>query len=341
MKENLYKILDIDKTASKDEIKKAYRGKAKIYHPDKNKGDKSAEDMFKKVSYAYEILSDDNKKARYDSGGHDALNGGGQQRHGGMDDLFREMARQQAEHREKVQSSIMVNARVTLEEVYTGAKKKFKYNRRVKCKTCDGHGGSEPSICTGCNGAGRKVKVTSTEFGHMQEIGICPDCRGQGTSFKNVCNDCNGEGYITSREEVSVDIPYSISNGMSFEHANGGHEMLNGGYGNLIIRVQVEVHPKFDRPQEFDLISKLDVPYETLMLGGKVEFVTIDGGKLSLTIKKLSKVGNKVKLNGKGLKKRNWNHVRGDQYLVLGVEIPDSITKEEEELLLKLKKLKE
>ena len=135
MTEDLYKILGVDKSASKTEIKKAYRGKAKEYHPDKNSGDTKAEDMFKKVSYAYEVLSDAEKKQKYDNGGHDALNGR-MNTHTNVNDMFREMARQQNEQREKAQHSIIVNTEITLEEVFSGVTKKFKYTRQIKCKSC-------------------------------------------------------------------------------------------------------------------------------------------------------------------------------------------------------------
>jgi len=340
MTEDLYKTLGVDKAASQTEIKSAYRGKAKEYHPDKNPGDKKAEDMFKQISHAYDILSDVKKKKMYDNGGHDALNGR-QQTHSNVNEMFREMARQQNQQREKAQHSIVVNTEITLEEVFSGVTKKFNYNRQVKCKSCDGLGGTEPSICGGCQGSGRKIKVTSTQFGHMQEIGKCNDCNGKGTTFKVNCKPCRGAGHVSSREEISVDMPHSVGSGMMFEQVNGGHEMPNGGFGDLIIKVYVKEHPIYTLHHDFGLISDIKIPYETLMLGGNVEFKTIDGAKISLTIKKLSKVGAKVKLTGKGLKKPNWNHVRGDQYLVLGVDIPNSIGKEEEELLEKLKKLKE
>jgi len=342
MKENLYKVLGIDKIASKTEIKKGYRKKAKEYHPDRNPDDKEAEDMFKKVSYAYEILSDDNKRARYDNGGHNALEGGTNHTHNNMQDMFREMARQQAVQQEKMQHGIKVSTKITLEEVHTGVTKNFKYNRQIKCTPCNGLGGTEPSICLGCQGSGRKIKVTSTQFGHMQEIGKCHDCNGKGTKFKNNCDKCKGVGHITSREEVSIVIPHGIENGMTFHQADGGHEMVNGGFGDLVIQVFVSEHPIYKLGYgDFGLTSELKVPYEILMLGGNTKFKTIDGSTVSLTIKKLSKAGTKLKLAGKGLMKPNFNHVRGDQYLILNVDFQGSITPEEEKLLQKLKKLKE
>lgn len=339
MKGNLYEILGVDTSASQTEIKKAYRNQAKTYHPDKNPDDKGAEDMFKKISYAYEVLSDVKKKQKYDTGGHDALEGRPQ--HTDMHDLFEQMQRQDAIHREKMQHGITVTTNITLEEVFSGVTKKFKYNRQIKCKPCNGLGGSDPSICVGCQGSGRKVKLTTTQFGHMQEIGKCHDCNGKGTIFKDNCDKCKGAGHTTSREEITIDIPHGISSGMVFEQPNGGHEMLNGGFGDLMIKVYVRPHAVFQNHGDFGLISNLKVPYEILMLGGKINFKTIDGSTVSLIIKKLSKIGSKLKLTGKGLKKPNWNHIRGDQFLILNVDIPNFISPEEELLLQELKKLKE
>ena len=332
MTEDFYKILDVVNSASQTEIKKAYREKVKQYHPDKNPDDKSAEDMFKKVAHAYEVLSDDDKRAKYDSGGHDALDPNKGPSYSNMDEIFREMARQQTKHREKSENSIMVSTQITLEEVFSGVTKKFKYNRQVKCKPCDGLGGTQPSICNGCHGKGRKVRIVSNQFGHIQEVVKCGECSGKGTTFKSPCKICRSSGHVTSKEEISVDIPHSVSHGMILEKLDGGHEIPSGGFGDLIIKILIKSHPIYKRYNEIDLISDIKVPYETLMLGGKVNFKTIGGTTHSLTIKKMSKVGIKLKMVRKGLVKPDWNASRGDQYLVLGVDIPTSISKEEEEI---------
>jgi len=342
MTEDLYEVLGVDRNVSKTELKKAYRAKAKEYHPDKNPDDQEAEKKFKDVAYAYEVLTDDNKKARYDQGGHNALNGTPPQgQRGGFGrDMFEEMIRQQNEANQRRQSSIVTTIHLDLEDIYNGVTKKFKYNRQIKCTTCNGLGGTNPSVCETCKGTGRAVKVTSTPFGHMQEIGRCNTCQGKGTTFESGCGTCNGIGAISSREEIEIEIPHGIASDTMFHRQGDGHEMPNGGFGDLLMKILVRPHPKFERQYDNDLISTIKVPYVILMLGGKVPFTTIDGGKVNLTIKKLSKLGAKLKLTGKGLRKLDWKHSRGDQFLVLDIEIPDSVSTEEKELLEKMKKLK-
>jgi molecular chaperone DnaJ len=338
MTKDLYKVLDVDKSASQTEIKKGYRAKAKLYHPDKNPGDKGAESNFKDVAYAYEVLSDEDKKSKYDTRGHAGLNNQ-HQGHGNAQSMFEEMMRQQQEQAQKAQYDINVAINITLEEAYNGTSKKFQYNRQVKCKPCKGYGGSNPTQCPSCHGAGHISHVIQTPVGRMTQQVTCDHCHGKGRTYKDTCSTCRGKGLSNEKKEVTIDIPHSPTEPIL--KPNGGHMIPNGTFGTLTVRVDVQAHPKFRPTYAYGLISDIQVPYEILMTGGKVEFQTIDGSKVKLTIKKLSKIGSKVKLAQKGLKDPIFKHTRGDQFLVLHVDIPNSMTTEEEELLNKIKKLKE
>jgi len=340
MTKDLYEVLGVDKSASQTEIKKGYRAKAKEYHPDKNPGDKEAEANFKDVAYAYEILSDEDKKAIYDSRGHAGLNG---QHHGHAHhdpfEMFNQMFREREMQNQRAQFNINVAISISLEEAYDGVTKKFKYNRQVKCEPCNGLGGKDPIRCTACNGSGNISNVIRTPAGMMHQVSTCHVCQGKGKAYKDVCTNCNGRGMSQSREEVTVDIPASPTEVII--KRGKGHMLPDGTFGDLSIRIDVTPHEKYRVTYNYGLISDIHVPYEILMLGGKAEFETIDGGKVKLTIKKLSKIGTKLKLTGKGLRIPGLRNTRADQFLVLHVDIPDSITKEEEKLLEQIKKLKE
>jgi len=342
MTKELYGVLGVDKSASQTEIKKGYRAKAKQYHPDKNPGDEQAESNFKDVAYAYEILSDDDKKDRYDRRGHAGLNPQQEQRQR-YKNPFAEIIREQQEREEAERYNINVGISITLEDAYSGVTKKFNYNKQVKCTPCKGFGGSNPNKCNKCNGSGSLTTVIRTPVGMMQQILSCDACNGKGKTYDDFCGTCHGKGMSTLRTEVSIDIPASPTE--IIIKRGGGNMIPNGTYGNLSIRVDILPHIKFKLTYNFGLVSDLKVPYEKLMLGGQIEFQTIDGGTVKLSVKKLSKIGDKLKLKGKGLKDssliQKFGSPRGDQYLILQVDIPNSITKEEEDLLKQIKKLKE
>jgi molecular chaperone DnaJ len=336
MTKDLYEVLGVDKTASQTEIKKGYRAKAKEYHPDKNQGDKEAESNFKDVAYAYEILSDENKKEMYDTRGHAGLNNQGPQRPQGFDpfDLFSQMFNQH-NRPQQVNYDINVGVTISVEEAYNGITKKFQYNRQINCDPCKGSGGTNPSQCSNCRGAG---KITSIAHGRLT-INTCGVCRGKGITFDNTCSTCHGAGNSKIREDISIDIPPSVTEIIT--KRGKGNMTPSGTSGNLNIRVNVQPNDKFQFTHDYSLISGFKVPYEILMTGGKLDFQTIDGGKVKLTIKKLSKIGSKLKVKGKGMKKPHLGDARGDQFLILDIDIPNSINKEEEELLEKIKILKQ
>ena len=340
MNDNLYEVLGVDKLATASEIKKSYRKLVKEHHPDKG-GD---EDAFKKVSYAYEILSNKDKKSIYDSRGHDGLNHQGQNH--GFRDMFQEFARQQQQQQEINRSSVKVKLVITLEDVFYGKDVKFKYDRIVECDTCSGKGGSEPEVCQLCNGQGKIIKTFQTGHGHMQHVTDCHECGGNGTTFKDICKICHGNGVHYIKESMDVKIPHGYLTGQTIIEEGKGNIMSNGQYGPLIMIIEVKPHDKFEIVHDYrglstyDLESILKIPYETFVLGGKVEFTTINGKKVKLSVPKLSKVGNRLKLSKMGLKSKELD-VRGDQHLILDIILPTSINDEEKELLEKLKKLKE
>jgi molecular chaperone DnaJ len=342
MTKDLYEVLGVDKSASQTEIKKGYRAKAKEYHPDKNPGDKVAEDNFKDVAYAYEILSDEDQKAIYDTRGHAGLKGQPQQGHAHFDpfEMFSQVfGNHFGQQQNRARFDINVSISIKLEEAYNGLSKNFKYNRQIKCEPCSGVGGTEPTLCSKCNGSGFMSHIIRTRYGHQSQIRTCDQCNGKKTTFKNTCTTCQGSGSVQSREDIEITIPPTPIDLITERGA--GHMMDDGTYGNLNLRVDILTNEDYQLTHDFGLISEVNVPYETLMLGGEIEFKTIDGGKVKLSVKKLSKIGTKLKLTGKGLKKPRFKHLRGDQFLVLRLEIPNSISKEEEELLKKIKKLKE
>jgi len=344
MKEDLYKILDIDKGASDKEIKKAYRTKAKQHHPDKPEGD---EVTFKKVSYAYEILSDGNKRAVYDSRGHDGLSGNQARRPSNQEfhDFVNNQRKEMQERQMKDNAEIRAHISMTIEDIFNGVTKTFEYNRRIICLDCDGDGGTNPARCNDCNGTGTITRIKQTQFGYMQHSAICTGCKGVGILHDNTCLSCTGKGISSIRERHSEEIEHGMLNGEYIVVEGKGNVMENGEYGDLVMQIRIKPHEKFIITHDYHLTSVVKVPYEILMLGGKVEFDTIDGSKVRFTVNKLSKVGTKLNLKDKGLKHSGYIQKfavpRGDQTIILDIEIPTEISDEELELLEKIKKLKE
>ena len=337
MEDNLYEILDINKTATQSEIKKAYRKLSKKHHPDVG-GD---EEEFKKVSYAYEILSNDDKKNVYDTRGHDGLNHHGRGNSHGYHDDFMDFMRQASNQQEMNHASIKVQLNMSLKDAFNGKTAKFKYNRTVKCDSCNGKGGSDPKMCPSCNGKGRVVETFQSGHGYMQQVRTCDACHGKGVVFKDTCKACHGNGAHNVRETMEVKIPHGYLNGETIIEPNKGHIMGNGGYGPLIMIISIQNDDDFKIMYNYDLISKIKLPYETFVLGGEIMFTTIDNKKIKLKVPELSKIGNKLKISNMGLKRKGDNGDRGDQYLILDIILPDSITYKEKVLLKKLKNLKE
>lgn len=346
MSKDLYKILEIDKNATDSDIKKAYRSMAKKYHPDRNPDDKDSEQKFKDVAEAYEVLSNPDNRARYNSNGYDNYKAGPKSGFANsaqaFSEFFHSMHAQQENERLKRQNTIVQKIVLNMDEVYNGVVKKFKYNRSIKCNTCNGRGGENVVRCEVCNGHGVQSRIIETQAGRMQETTTCNSCNGRGFKIGAVCNRCNGATLIKNYETLELEIGYSAMPNQRMMVHNKGHYYNDGTgerYGDMIIVIEIN-QDKFTIIENYGLISKVDIPYEKMVLGGEFMFVTVDGSTVKVSLPKFSGIGRKLKLKGKGLKKANQSE-RGDQYIMIDLQFPSEISEEEEKILNELKKLTE
>ena len=337
-KRDLYKILGVDETASDKDIKKAYRKLAKKYHPDKNPDDKAAEETFKEVADAYEILSNSEKKERYDQYGYESANHA-QGPHGmNMEDMMNQMrdmfggGRQQGPKRGQ---DLRMNVSLSLEDIYNGIEKKFKYKRMDTCQACEGHGGTNPRECPTCDGHGQVMHQQMTNMGILQQLMTCPNCNGQGTVVEDMCGTCNGSGLEEKEEMVDVNIPHSINPDEGLAIDGMGHGVKGGIAGRLIVTITQKQHSDFVRTGS-DLKYRLKLKYTDLVLGNKIEVQTIDGKKLLVTIPEYSNVGDILRIPSKGMKYQN-REERGNMILELEIDMP---TKLDETQKLALEELK-
>ncbi len=358
-KRDYYEVLGINKSATADEIKKAYRKMAIKYHPDKNPGDKEAEEKFKEAAEAYSVLKDPEKKAQYDQFGHAGMNGGAGGFGGGsmnMDDIFSMFGdifggrgfggfsgfggfggggeRQQPRFRG---SDLRVKVRLNLSEISEGVTKKFKLKKNVVCPHCNGSGaeGNSTETCPDCHGTGRTVRTVRTPFGIMNSETTCPKCNGEGRIIKNKCSHCNGEGVIAGEEIVEASIPAGVQEGMVLTmRGKGNAGRRNGIAGDLQIVVEEEQHETLIR-QENDLIFNLLLDIPTATLGGTVEIPTIDG-KAKVTINPGTQPSTVMRLRGKGLPVLN-GYGRGDIIVNISVYIPETLNKDEKKSIEKFR----
>ena len=360
-KRDYYEVLGVEKNANADEIKKAYRKAAIKYHPDKNPGDKEAEEKFKEAAEAYDVLSNPDKRARYDQFGHAGMNGGaagggfgGGFGGGGfsMEDIFSQFGDIFGGHfgggfggfgggrggqRVNRGSDIRVKIKLTLAEIANGVTKKLKVNKYIACQTCNGtgaKGGSSHTTCTNCNGSGVVIQVQNTFFGRMQTQGVCPVCGGEGKIIKDKCPDCNGEGFVKGSEVIEVSIPAGVGEGMSLTVSGKGNAARHGGVnGDLIVVIEEEHNPQLMRDGN-DLIHNLNITLPTALLGGEVEVPTIEG-KAKINIAAGTHSGKILRLRGKGLPSVN-GYGRGDILIVVDITIPTSLNSEEKALIEQL-----
>lgn len=327
-KRDYYEILGLEKTASANEIKKAYRKLAKELHPDVNPNNKEAEEKFKEVSEAYEHLSDSDKKAKYDKFGHSEEPMG----HGfSYNDVFNSFHKNV-----RFGQNLRVNIKLTLEEVFTGVKKNYRYNRNVSCTDCNGYGGHNVKKCSVCNGNGHILRVYKTAFGMIQQSEVCDTCFGEGTTYSDECGTCKGNGVVKQEEIAELEIPIGIEDGMQFSIRSKGNGIKAGEYGDLIVSITVLPHKTFVRNGN-DLRMKLKLTYPQLVLGDKVDVETIEGSKIRINIHEFSDVDTTLKINGKGLKSWLNKGKRGDLLINLGVSIPKKIDERTKELIQELK----
>ena len=355
-KRDYYELLGLSKGASADEIKKAYRAKAKELHPDRNADNPNAEAQFKEVNEAYDVLKDADKKAAYDRFGHAAFEGGmgGGGRPGGQgdftsafsdvfDDLFGDFMgggrRSGGRNRATRGSDLRYNLRVSLEEAYTGLQKSIKVPTSVQCGSCNGTGaesGSEPTTCPTCSGMG-KVRATQ---GFFTVERTCPTCSGLGQMIKNPCRSCSGAGRVEKDRSLSVNVPAGVETGTRIRLSAEGEAGMRGGpAGDLYIFIEVEEHKIFNR-DGLNLFCRVPVSMSSAALGGDIEVPTIDGGRSRVKIPQGSQSGRQMRLRGKGMPAIKSSH-SGDMFIELAVETPVNLTTRQKELLREFEKLSE
>ena len=357
-KRDYYDILGVEKNSSQEDIKKAYRKLAIKYHPDKNPNDPSAEEKFKEAAEAYDVLSDDQKRARYDQFGHAGVSGSaGGFTDGGMTiedifshfgDIFEDIgfgsfggfgfgsnrgSRSRSVNRG---SNIRIVMKLTLEEIAKGVEKKIKVNKYVACKACGGTGaenGSSYTTCPSCRGSGMETRVTNTILGRMQTTSVCSRCGGEGRIITQKCSTCYGEGIVQGSEIVTINIPAGVSEGMQLSLSGQGNAARRGGVnGDLIIVIQEEPHPDFVRDGK-NIYYNLYLSIPEAALGGSIDIPTLDG-KAKIKIDPGTQPGKILRLRGKGLPDVN-GYGHGDLLVAINVWIPKNLTREERKMIEK------
>lgn len=361
-KRDYYEVLGVDKSASADEIKKAYRKKAIQYHPDKNPGDKEAEEKFKEAAEAYEVLSNPDKRARYDQFGHEGMSGAGGFGGGfgggqgmSMDDIFSMFGdifgghggfggfsgfggggSSQAQRKFRG-SDLRVKVKLSLKDIANGTTKKFKLKKYVPCSHCHGtgaEGNSGTETCPTCKGSGHILRTQQSIFGMMQTQTVCPQCNGEGKIIKNKCKECGGEGIVYGEEVVEVKIPAGVAEGMQLSMSGKGNAGRHNGIpGDLLIQIEEEPHPELIR-DENDLVYNLLLSIPMAVLGSTVEIPTIDG-KAKVKIEPGTQPGKVLRLRGKGLPNVN-GYGNGDLLVNVSVYIPETLSKDEKNALEKM-----
>lgn len=358
MKRDYYEVLGVDKTASAEEIKKAYRKAAIQFHPDKNPDDKASEEKFKEAAEAYDILGNADKKARYDQFGHSATgsgaaggNYGGYESYGGggfsMDDIFERFgdifgghfggSQRGGSQRVNRGSDLRVKVRLTLSEIVNGTTKKLKIKKQIKCDQCDGTGAydsSSFSTCSTCGGSGHTTQIINTMFGRTQATVTCPTCEGTGKIITKRCTKCGGSGTTLSEEVVEIQIPAGVGEGMQLSVAGKGNAARNGGVnGDLLVLIEEEQHKELEREGN-DLIYNLKLNVADAIIGESIEIPTVDS-KVKIKIEPGTQAGKVLRLRGKGVPDVN-GYTTGDLLVVIDIYIPTHISPAEKESLKKL-----
>lgn len=359
-KRDYYEVLGVDKNVTPDELKKAYRKLALKYHPDRNPGDKEAEEKFKEAAEAYDVLSNPDKKARYDQFGHAGLDGAGGNGGQGMsmDDIFSSFgsifgdlfggggfsfggfgdARGGAGRATSRGSNLRIKVKLTLEEIDKGVEKKIKVNKYVACKSCGGTGARNNSFetCSHCHGTGVITEVRRSLFGQMQTQSACPYCGGQGRIIKDKCHECHGDGIVKAEDIITINIPAGVSDGMQLSMRGQGNAAPHGGVpGDLIIQVEEIPNDTFER-QDNNLFYNAFITFSEAAMGGAIEIPTLNG-KVRVKIEQGTPSGKVIRLKGKGLPDLN-GYSRGDMLVSINVWVPKSLTKEEKSMLDELGK---
>ena len=356
-KRDYYEVLGVSKSADATEIKKAYRKLALKYHPDKNPGDKEAEEKFKEAAEAYDVLSNEEKRRRYDQFGHAGVGGAGQGGFGGgmsMDDIFSQFGDifgsfggfsgfggfggGRSARRVNRGTNLRVKVKMNLQEIATGIEKKIKVKKYVACQHCNGTGakdGKSYSTCSTCKGSGQVTRVQNTILGAMQTTSTCPTCEGEGKIINEKCTFCNGEGVLMSEEVISINIPAGVGEGMQLSLSGKGNAARRGGVnGDLIVLIEEEEHPELVRDGN-DLLYNVFIGYPEAVLGETVEIPTIEG-KVKVKIEAGTQPGKILRLRGKGLPDVI-GYGKGDLLAKVNVWIPKNLSKDEKKLVEKMK----
>lgn len=357
-KRDYYEVLGVSKDASEDEIKKAYRKLAIKYHPDRNPGDKQAEEKFKEAAEAYDVLHDPQKRQQYDQFGFDAPGGFGSGGFGGssfdMDDIFSMFGdifgghsgfggfggfggrggRQHAQYRG---ADLRLKVRLSLSDIATGVTKRFKVRKDITCPHCHGSGaepGSHAETCPTCHGQGVVVKTVRTMLGMMQTQTECPTCHGEGTVIKNKCHECGGTGVVKGEEVVEIKIPAGVAEGMVVNVPGKGNAgQHNGINGNIQVYIEEEPSDTFVRDGQ-DIVYNLLLDFPTAALGGDMEIPTIDGSKVKIKIEPGTQPGKTLRLRGKGLPAvQGYGSGKGDEVINISVYVPKTLSKSEKQIL--------
>ncbi len=353
-KRDYYEVLGISKNATKEEIKKAYRKQALKYHPDKNPGDKKSEERFKEAAEAYGVLSNDEKRARYDRFGHAGLGSGGNGFGGGMtmEDIFSSFGdifgdafggfgtfgSSRRGRRVNKGTNLRVKVKLSLLEIANGVEKKIRVSRYSTCTACGGTGAADSnslSTCSTCRGSGHVTRVTNTMLGQMQTTSVCPACGGEGKTIAKKCSACYGEGIVQKEDIIKINIPAGVGKGMQMTVSGKGNAPRRGGvHGDLLVVIDEESHPDLIREGN-DLIYNLFISIPDAVLGAHVEVPTIDNN-VKIKIEPGTQPGKILRLRGKGLPEVN-GYGRGDLLVNVNVWIPKILTREEAKIIEKFK----
>ena len=357
-KRDYYEILGVVKTASADEIKKAYRKVAMQFHPDRNPGDKSAEEKFKEAAEAYEVLSDTDKKAQYDRYGHAGVSGNGRGFGGGgmnMEDIFSQFGdvfgddlfgsffgggggRGRTSRARGIRgSNLRVKIKLTYEEIAKGVTKNIKVKKHVVCNTCSGSGAKDKGsvqTCGTCGGSGQVRRVTNTFIGQMQTVTTCPTCNGEGTTITSKCTVCKGEGRVYGEDSISIEIPAGVQEGMQLNLSGKGNAGERGGAnGDLIILIEEEPHKDLQR-DGMNVAYDLHISFTDAVFGTQLEVPTIDG-RAKIKIPAGTQSGKIFRLKGKGFPAVN-SYQKGDQLIHVNIWTPQHVSAEEKAMLEKM-----
>lgn len=361
MKRDYYEILGVDKSSDESTIKKAYRKVAMKYHPDRNSGDKEAEEKFKEAAEAYEVLSDANKKAKYDRYGHagmDQMGGGYSGGSMNMEDIFRHFGdifgdggspfdqffggstHRQSRSTGQAGSNLRIKLALTLEEINSGVTKKIKVKKHVTCKTCHGSGAKDKNsvtTCTTCKGSGYIHQIKNTFLGQMQSTVVCSKCQGSGKTVTASCSTCKGQGRNLEEETIEIEIPAGVQEGMQLSMRGKGNAGQHGGpSGDLLITIEEKHHELFSR-DDSNIIYDLFLNFADVALGTQLEIPTLTGN-VKIKIPAGTQAGKIFRLKGKGLPSLH-QYDKGDQLINVNIWTPKNLTSEETALLEKIRKM--